>query len=267
MRTLSEAPHSVSTAKATKSLVVSLLLITLSAVTCSARAVRVLHMSALVEQSALVFVGEIKSVEPSGITTQLTYPSWDNVVFEWLKVDVKVREAIKGTKKGRLVRTLMISTRGDASMFNAPGMVHAKVGQLHLLCLLPTTLNGTYASITAPFDDNQGIFLLDRNSWTNGVTYYKPGRVVAFQDYDEKNSILWHLVDDNGRIDPNGVKTLRRKYRAEIAKPAPKSALVHLKWKKEESVGGWRWNVPDEGVGKSKDIEMEGPVTTKPQAK
>ena len=57
-------------------------------------------MKTLMKDSQLVFVG-VKSLKPSGITTELTYPTWDNVVFEWLRVEVEVVEPIKGTKKER----------------------------------------------------------------------------------------------------------------------------------------------------------------------
>src|SRR6478736_1180273 len=130
-------------------------LIVCSAMNGHARAVQSLDIKSLMKDSQLVFVGQVKSVKPSGVTTELAYPTWEGVVFEWLKVEVEVIEPIKGTKKGELVSTLMLSTRGQDSMVNAPGMVRPKVGQYHLLCLLPTNPTGAYASVTAPFDDNQ----------------------------------------------------------------------------------------------------------------
>ena len=138
------------------------LLIAFSTMQAHARAVRVLDIKTLMKDSQLVFVGEVKSVKPSGITTELTYPTWEDVVFEWLRVEVEVIEPVKGTKKGELVSTLMLSTRGPGPMFNPPGMVEPKVGQYHLLCLLPANVTGVHAAMTAPFDDNQAIFLLDR---------------------------------------------------------------------------------------------------------
>lgn len=230
-----------------KSFILLCLLLVIPARLCEARAVRTLEMRALMEESALVFVGTIKSVKPSGITTELTYPTWKDVVFEWLKVEVEVVEPIKGTRKGALVHTLMLATRGDGPMFNPPGMVDPKVGQHHLLCLLPTRFEEVYASITAPFDDNQGIFLLDRKSWTDGATYYKDGKEVAFHEQSDLNAVLWSLVDAKSRVIPQGVEAVRKKYKVEITKPTPKEAVIHLKWKKEESTGGWQWNVPDDG--------------------
>ena len=244
-----------------KSLIVYFLLLVVSALDCEARAVRSLEMKALVEESALVFVGTIKSVKPSGITTEPTYPTWKDVVFEWLKVEVEVLEPIKGTKKGTVIRTLMLSTRGNGPMINPPGMVGPKVGQHHLFCLLPTKIEEVYASITAPFDDTQGIFLLDRKSWTDGATYYKDNKVVPFQEQSDLNAVLWSLVDGEGRINSKEAEAVRKKYKVEIAKPAPKDAVIYLKWKKEESDGGWQWNVPDDRKEVKKGRQPKGPVT------
>ncbi len=228
-----------------------------------ARFVRVLDMKTLMNDSQLVFVGQVKSVNPSGITTELTYPTWKGVVFEWLNVEVEVVEPVKGTKKGEVVRTLMLSTRGRGPMSDAPGMVEPKVGQFHLLCLLPTSLMEGFASITAPFDDDQSIFLLDRKLWTHAHNY-KDGREVAFHEQSEKNRVLWNLVDDKGEINRDGAEYLRKTYKTEIATPPPEEAVIHLKWKRETSASGWQWNVPDESSdspGKKKAKEPDGPVT------
>ncbi len=127
-----------------------------------ARGVRVFEMKELIAGAQLVFVGKAISVEPSGITTTMSYPTWDDVTFEWLKVEVEVLGPIKGVWKGETVRTLMLGTRGQGPFVNPPGMVRPKKNQTYLLCLLPTTISNVYASLTAPWDDNQAIFLLDR---------------------------------------------------------------------------------------------------------
>ncbi len=232
--------------KAMKRLTILLVLGVLLPAVCLARAVRSPDMKTLMTRSELVFVGKVRSIKPSGITTELAYPTWRGVVFEWLQVEVEVIEPVKGTKKGATVRTLMLSTRGPGPMINAPGMVHPKVGQHCLLCLLPTKAKGVYASLTAPFDDDQAVFLLNRKPWASG-TYYKDGRPVAFRKQNERNRVLWSLVDDDGKIAPGAAEDLRGKYKAEIATPAPKDAVVHLKWKRQTSENGWQWNVPDEG--------------------
>lgn len=212
--------------------------------TSHARAVDWKEMPELMRESALVFVGEVKSITPSGLTTKLTYPTWKGSVFEWLKVDVEVIEPIKGTVKGRTVQTMMLSVRGFGPIVNPPGMVRPEPGQRHLLCLLPTTIDGTYASLTAPFDDQQAIFLLDRKSWSSG-RYFKDDKEVAFRHQSDKNAALWNLVDAKGRIQPKGAQEIRVKYRAEISTTPPKDQVIHLKWKKMTAKGGLQWNEPD----------------------
>jgi hypothetical protein len=227
------------------------------------RAVRVLDMKSLMEGSQLVLAGKVRSVKRSGITTELTYPTWKGVVFEWLKVEVEVIEPIKGTKKGDVVRTLMLSARGPGPAINPPGMVDPKVGQHHLLCLLPTKFKDVFASITAPFDDDQGIFVLDRNHWKYESYRESPKDFDQFPIDAERYKAVWELVDGKGEIIPEGAEQLRRKYKAEIATPAPKAAVIHLKWKKGESESGWQWNVPDEGEdgpAKVKRSEPKAPI-------
>lgn len=236
----------------------------LSPTQAHARAVRIIEMKTLMKDSQLVFVGQVKSVKPSGITTELTYPTWENVIFEWLRVEVEVIEPVKGTKKGELVSTLLLSTRGPGPMINPPGMVEPKVGQCYLLCLLPTSSSEVYAAVTAPFDDREAIFLLDRKHWTDGAHYYKEGKEVAFQEQNEKNRALWDLVDDKGVIKQEGAEYLRKQYAEEIATPPAKDAVIHLKWKKQVSAGGWQSNVPDDGSeadGKKRGETPSGPIT------
>ena len=224
-----------------------------------ARGVQSFDMKALMTRAELVLVGKIKSVEWSGITTELTYPTWD-VVFEWLKVEVEVIEPIKGTKKGGVVRTLMLSTRGRTPIANAPGMVRPEKGQLHLHCLLPTKIKSVYASITAPFDDNEGIFILDRQRWSYGSFGDDPQGFDPFSEYGERCKAIWSLVDDNGQVMPNGAEELRRKYKAEIAMKPSKDAIIHIKWKKETSPDGWQWNVPVKDDGKAKQGGADEPA-------
>jgi len=228
-----------------------ILLLLLGMTTSSfARPVRSLDIRTLIKQSEMVFVGSVKSVKPSGITTQLTYPTWDGQLFEWLEVEVEVVEAIKGVKSGEVVRVLMLSIREPREhrlMIDPPGMVDPKVGQHHLLCLLPTVLKNVYASVTAPLDDDRAIFLLDRKSWVEGATYWKDGKVVAFHEQSEKNRLLWSIVNDKGEIVSDAVEEVRRTFQTEIATPARHDAVIHLKWKKHASAGGWQWDVHDRG--------------------
>jgi len=234
------------------------LLIFASVTSGHARAVDWKEMPELMRESALVFVGEVKSITPSGLTTELTYPTWEGSVFEWLKVEVEVIEPVKGTAKGRIVPTLMLSVRGFGPIVNPPGMVRPEPGQRHLLCLLPTTIGGTYASLTAPFDDRQAIFLLDRKSWSSG-RYFKDDKEVAFRHQSDKNAALWNLVDAKGRIQPKGARQIRVKYRAEISTMPPKDRVIHLKWKKMTAKDGLQWSEPDDKA--SPRTKKRGPVS------
>ena len=249
--------------KTVHSLASLILLVLFLPMHADARFVQDLDVKTLMERSQLVFVGKVRSVKPSGITTALTYPTWEGVVFEWLKVEVEVVESVKGTKKREVVQTLMLSIRGPGPTINSPGMVDPKVGQYHLLCLLPTSNTGVFASVTAPFDDDQAIFLLDRQCWMQ-TTYYKDGKEVAFHDQSEKNRVLWNLVDDKGEINRDGAEYLRKTYKTEIATPHPKETVIHLKWKTETSAGGWQRDVPDkisDGTGNKKAKTPDGPLT------
>jgi hypothetical protein len=48
------------------------------------------NMKTLITKSELVFVGRVRSVQPSGVTTSLTYATWGAVAFGWLAVEVEV---------------------------------------------------------------------------------------------------------------------------------------------------------------------------------
>ena len=84
---------------AVKTLNLLFILTALFSTKCLARAVMSFDIKTLMSRSSLVVVGKVKSVQPSGIKTKLTYPTWDHVVFEWLKVEIEVVEHIKGTQK------------------------------------------------------------------------------------------------------------------------------------------------------------------------
>lgn len=222
---------------------------------CQARAVYSFDMQTLMSKSTLVLVGRVKSVQPSGIKTKLTYPTWDHVVFEWLKVEIEVLEAIKGTQKGDVIRTLMLSMP-EGIMANPPGVVDPKKGQHHLLFLMPTKFTNVYASATAPFDDEEAIFILDRTFWKYGG--FADGKSSYYKD---RYLAIWSLVDAKGQITPKGAEELRRKYRAEIGTQPPKDEIIHLHWKTETSGDGWQWSVPDDSTKKKDRTTPRGPVT------
>jgi len=202
------------------------------------RFVQAYHNKTLIEKSKSVFVGKIKSVKRSGITTHLSYPTWDGVVFEWLIADVEVLEPIKGVQKGDTVQTALLSvdeSKGPRPMINAPGMIDPKKNGIFLFCLNPTTTTNVFAAVTAPFDDNLSIFHLDRNDW-NPRSYSEGMK-------DESVALIWSLVDDKGKIIPLGVQQMRKTYAKEI-QTAPTNALVYLQWEARTNASGWTANFP-----------------------
>lgn len=212
-----------------------------------ARAVRGFEMPELTTGSEIALIGKVSSVKPSGLTTQLTYPTWEGVTFEWLNVEVSVVESLKGTEKGRTIRVLMLSAPGGGPAFNPPGMLDVEEGQHLLMFLLPTTKKGVYAAMSAPWDEDQAIFLLDRKE---GVINQTSIAVIE---------LIPTLVGDDGRILSDGVARLRAKYQEQLAVKPPKEAKIYLKWRTETSKGGWQRDVPGEPSESTK--EPMGPVT------
>jgi hypothetical protein len=221
-------------------------LLLLSPLKLQARAVFSADMPKMIAGSSMVFAGRVESITRSGITTKLSYPTWKGHTFEWLEAKVTVLEPIKGATRGATVRVLMLSVDGIGPIINPPGMVRPERGRAYLFCLLPTERKGTYASLTAPFDDREAIMPLNRKDNTyqfyreNPAHYRKP----YMADELEKIRVIWSLVDNSGRIRPRGAEHVRQFFAAEIAKPAPSDAVIHLKWKKATS-RGWEWNVPE----------------------
>jgi hypothetical protein len=226
--------------------ILSLLLFPLQA-DSFARAVRAFDLPELMAGSEIAIIGKVSSVEPSGLTTQLTYPTWTGVTFEWLKVEVSVVESLKGAAKGGSIRILMLSAPAGGPVFNPPGMLDVKNGQHFLMFLLPTTKKGVYAAMSAPWDDDQAIFLLNR----------KEG--VISQTSVAMIELIPTLVDDDGRILADGVANLRAKYRDQLAAKPPEDAVIHLKWKTKTSDKGWEWDVPDNRSDRK--TQPVGPVT------
>jgi len=202
------------------------------------RLVQVYDNKTLIEKSKLVFVGKVKSIKRSGITTHLSYPTWGGVVFEWLIADVKVLEPVKGVQKGDIVQTALLSvdeSKGPRPMINAPGILDPKMGDAFLFCLAPTSMTNVFAAVTAPFDDNLSIFHLDRNDW-------KPS---SFREglKDERVALIWSLVDDTGKIIPLGAQQMRKTYAKEI-QIAPSNSIIYLQWEARTNASGWIANFP-----------------------
>ncbi len=192
----------------------------------------------LIEKSQLVFVGKIKNIKRSGITTSLSYPSWENSVFEWLIADVEVIEPVKGVQTNSTIQVALLSvdeTKGPRPMFNAPGMLEPKTNEMFLFCLSPSSMTNVFAAVTAPFDDDLSIFRLDRKKW-DPKTYSE-----GFKD--ERLALIWSLVDDKGQIIQQSVQKMREIYVKEI-KTLPTNSLVYLQWESRTNASGWVANFP-----------------------
>ena len=204
-------------------------------------------MKTLIGKSELVFVGRVRSVQPSGVTTSLSYATWGGAVFSWLAVDVEVLQPIKGGHRGEVVRTFMMSTDRPI-MINPPGTVEPKTGEAFLLCLAPTTLTNVFASVTAPFDDKESIFRLDRSdreysSYRKGFfRRHRDGDIIE-SDLKERYAWIWRLVNDEGIILLAGAERMRKAYAKEVRMPPP-STVIYLQWETRTNAAGWHWNEP-----------------------
>jgi hypothetical protein len=212
-----------------------------------ARPVHAFEMPELMAGSEIALIAKVTSVKPSGLTTQLTYPTWKGVTFEWLNVEVIAVESLKGTEKGKKIQVLMLSAPDGGPAINPPGMLDVKEGQHFLMFLLPTTKKNMYASMSAPWDENQAMYLLDRKE---GVI-----RQTSFASIE----LILTLVGEDGSILPDGVENLRAKYKEQLAAKRPEGAMIYLKWRTETFDGGWQRDVPDERTEGTK--EPAGPVT------
>lgn len=208
------------------------------------------NMKTLVAESKLVFVGKVKSVQPSGITTPLSYPTWEGVVFEWLRVDVEVLEPIKATKKNDVVQVAMLSvntnkSKGHRPQVNAPGMLEPKKGDQLLFFLAPTTRTNLFAALTAPYDDNQSIFPFDRG--LPEYRWYQDRKVERDDPFYERYQIIWSLVDDSGKVISGGAESMRKTYAKEIG-VVSSNTVIYLEWEKYTNPSGWSSDVP-KGAG------------------
>lgn len=221
------------------------LLLVFCGLIASGRILQVLDAKTMFANSKLVFVGRVKNVKPSGITTKLSYPTWEKVVFEWLQVDVDVIEPLKGCKKGDVVHTAMLSIQGVTNqpgmvyLINQPGMLHPQKGEAFLLFLLPTPMTNLFASLTAPYDDDQAIFHLDG---TDGYPY-RQDKLDTKSPFYERSVLIRSLLTESGEISPKGAELVRKKYATQIRK-SPKKELIYLEWEKETNRAGWSTDVP-----------------------
>jgi hypothetical protein len=155
------------------------------------------------------------------------------VVFGWLAVDVEVLEPIKGAHRGDVVHTFMLFT-DPPLMINPPGTVEPKNGETFLLGLAPTTRTNVFAAVTAPFDDKESIFRLDRSdprysSYRKGAIRRRLDGEILGEPFKEQYSWVWHLVNDEGGILPRGAERMRKAFAKQIQMhTAP--TVIYLQW-------------------------------------
>lgn len=208
-------------------------------------------ISQLVKDSKLAFVGRVKTIKPSGITTPLSYPTWESVTFSWLKLDVEVLEPLKGVRKGDVVQIAVLSVGGRSGpvpLVNAPGTLKPKTGDLFLFFLGPTPVTNLFAALTAPYDDNQSIFLLDRNNPAYAfVSQARKDRREDLGVFGERYDVIQSLIGDSKELLPAGVETLRKNYAKEI-ETASSNNMIYLEWVSYTNAHGWSSDVPKGSV-------------------
>ncbi len=210
----------------------------------SARSVRHPTVSELFELAPLAVTGEVLKIEPAGIETPLSYPTLDGMVFQWLRVTCKIGSVLKGKYSAEKISVAMLAVRksGPHGMFNGPLMLEPKVGNLYVMFLAPSSTPGLHASLLAPYDESNAIFILDRKDREYDATggYMSPDYRKQWQ---EKKDLVWSLTSWLGGLSKSGADDVIKRYKAQIAKPG-KPITIQLEWEKHTGPGGWSWDVP-----------------------
>ena len=221
--------------------------------------------SELVAKAKLVFVGRVTAVQPSGISTTLSYVPWDGVTFNWVAAKVEVVEPFKGTRKGEIVRTAMLAT--DQELRNHPFVLKAENDDVFLFCLLPTPVTNLFAALTAPYNEALSVIALHRvRSYTQGIISSMEGKQEYINEMlvlaDKRYSTIFDLVDEGGNVAPVNVEHFRTIFAAELADTGSPD-LMPLQWQTAVSIGGWRFDVPMERPASTGSNNLNGPVLSK----
>ena len=191
-----------------------------------------------IADSKLVFVGRVRSLKPSGITTRLSYGPWAGVTFKWLVADVEVMEPLKGVRRAEIVHAAILSY--DAAIEDPPLTLDPDNSDVFLFCLGATPLTDLFAAITAPYDESLSVLTLHRSQRRQDEHRDLIQHVLRS---DSRFAPIWKLVDETGEVMPAGAAHLREFYAAEINK-APSSKLIYLEWERASSARGWQSDVP-----------------------
>lgn len=225
-----------------------------------ARGVRSAPVPQLCRLAHVVAIGEVETIESSGIETTLSYPTLDEFTFQWLRVRVSLSAVLKGRiDKGHIdVAMLAVKANNGRPLFKVDGplMIHPKVGDKYVMFLAPTPKKGLYTSIFAPYDEENAVFILERDSprySMEGVS--KAPEVKDYRDFrQEIRDMICILVDDAGEMTPDGIERFRAKYGREL-QVSSEGRTMPLEWKKHTSKTGWSWDVPK---NKASTAEQDG---------
>ncbi len=216
-------------------------LTTLISLTIFGRLVKIIDPKTLIADSKLVFVGKVQSVKVSGISTPLSYPTWEGASFPWLRVEMEVLVPFKGLRKGDIVRVMLLAidtSKEFRFMYSPPEVLEPDKGNVFFLCLGPTPITNTFTAFTAPYNENLSVFPLYR---IHAKSMGSDGKQLHLND--QRFAPIWRLVDQAGEILPDGVTKLRKIYAAEIRK-APAKEMVYLEWQAYTNTHGWVTDVP-----------------------
>ncbi len=215
----------------------------------SARSVQEPTVPELFELAPLVVTGEVAKIEPTGIETSLSYPTLDGVIFHWLRVTCKVGPLLKGSFTGANIGVAMLAIRksGKMGLYNGPLMLEPKVGIKYVMFLAPTPTPGLHASLLAPYDENNAIFVLDRKDREYDAGSYTVMDPDYRKKWQEKKDLVWSLTTWLGGLSKTGSEAVIRQYRPQIAKPG-KAITIPLEWKTYTNPSGWSWDVPKDAA-------------------
>lgn len=215
--------------------------------TAHARGVKYLPVPLLFELAPLVITAEVTSIESLGVETTLSYPTVQGVDFEWLRVTCKVSAVLKGQFAQDSIDVAMLAVKKSTSkrmgMFmNGPLMLSPSKGKKYVMFLAPSSRKGVYASIFAPYDERNAIFILDRK-----VKRYEQEAFGPPNDYTkeliEKKDLVWSLVTEDGQFSKTGANEVAKRYKSHIDIKHP-DFTISLEWKKYTAADGWIWDVP-----------------------
>ena len=208
------------------------------------RAVREPTIAQLFEYAPLAVTGEVTSIEPLGIETTLSYPTLGGITFHWLRVTCRVGTVLKGKFAGKSIDVAMLAVKKSPEKFgliNGPLLLSPRRGQKYVMFLAPSSKKAVYASILAPYDEANAIFILDRKA----REYDLSG--VRDQNYREhrieKNNFVWSLVTEDGQFSKAGANEVAERYKRQIQTNS-QDLTIALEWKIQTNAQGWSIDVP-----------------------